>query len=105
MVIRAECEINRRWYVPMLFVAVSTIAALGQLAHAEETLPGIEVFAKENLVAWCIVPFDSKKRGPSERAQMLVRLGIKKLAYDWRDEHVPYFRFEIGDMLVTPVIG
>ena len=22
------------------------------------------VFARDNLVAWCIVPFDAKKRGP-----------------------------------------
>jgi sugar phosphate isomerase/epimerase len=28
-----------------------------------------DVFAKENLVAWCIVPFDVKERGPAERAE------------------------------------
>ena len=53
------------------------------------------VFARENLVAWCIVPFDAKKRGPAERAEMLKRLGITRLAYDWRQEHVPTFEAEI----------
>jgi sugar phosphate isomerase/epimerase len=53
------------------------------------------IFAKDNLVAWCVVPFDAKKRGPVERAEMLKRLGFTKLAYDWRDEHVPTFEQEI----------
>ena len=53
------------------------------------------VFARDNLVAWCIVPFDASKRGPRERARMLKRLGIRKVAYDWRKEHVPTFEEEI----------
>lgn len=53
------------------------------------------VFAQDNLVAWCIVPFDASKRGPKERAEMLERLGIKKVAYDWRQEHVATFEEEI----------
>ena len=48
----------------------------------------MSVFAKDNLLAWCIVPFDACKRGPKERAVMLQRLGIRALAYDWRDEHI-----------------
>ena len=51
-------------------------------------------FNKENILAWCIVPFDSKKRGPEERAAMLNGLGITKLAYDWRREHIPSFDAE-----------
>ena len=54
-----------------------------------------KVFAKENLVAWCIVPFDAKKRNPAERAKMAKRLGFTKIAYDWRDHHVPSFEQEI----------
>ncbi|MBZ5855560.1 sugar phosphate isomerase/epimerase family protein [Flavihumibacter profundi] len=54
-----------------------------------------KVFSKSNLVAWCIVPFDSKHRNPEERAQMLNKLGITKLAYDWREEHVPQFDEEM----------
>jgi len=54
-----------------------------------------DVFARSNLVAWCIVPFDAKKRGPEERAQMLERLEIKRLAYDYRAEHIPTFDAEV----------
>lgn len=50
-----------------------------------------EVFDKDNLVAWCVVPFDAENRGPEERAKMLKDLGITMLAYDWRDEHIPTF--------------
>jgi len=56
------------------------------------------IFAPENLVAWCVVPFDASKRGPAERAEMLQRLGFKKLAYDWRQEHVPTFEQEILEL-------
>lgn len=40
----------------------------------------------ENIYAWCIVPYDSLKRSPKERISMLKELGIKKYAYDWREE-------------------
>lgn len=49
----------------------------------------------ENLVAWCIVPFDAAKRGPAERARMLSGLGLKHLAYDWREEHVATWDAEL----------
>jgi putative heme-binding domain-containing protein len=63
---------------------------------AAEPLPtGRALFERDNLVAWCIVPFDAKKRGPEERAAMLARLGIKKLAYDYRAEHIPTFDAEL----------
>ncbi len=52
-------------------------------------------FDKNQLIAWCIVPFDAKQRGPAERAEMLVRLGIKRVAYDWRAKHVKEFEEEI----------
>ena len=52
-------------------------------------------FGRENLVAWCIVPFDASKRGPEARAKMLKKLGITRSAYDWRAEHVPSFEAEI----------
>jgi sugar phosphate isomerase/epimerase len=43
----------------------------------------------DDLVAWCIVPFDSRKRTPEERIAMLERLGFTRYAYDWRAEHLP----------------
>jgi sugar phosphate isomerase/epimerase len=60
------------------------------------TEPAKDLYARDNLVAWCIVPFDAKKRTPSERIEMLKRLGLKKYAYDWRAEHLPTFDEEVG---------
>jgi len=54
------------------------------------------IYSKKNLIAWCIVPFDNKNRTPEERAQMLNKLGINKLAYDWREKHVPTFDDELN---------
>ncbi len=56
---------------------------------------GYRLFARTNLIAWCIVPFDSAKRGPEERAAMLEKLGLGKLAYDYRPEHIPTFDAEV----------
>lgn len=68
----------------------AAMLVLAVQACSEESL-----FARDNLVAWCIVPFDAKKRGPEERAAMLERLGFKHFAYDWRAEHIPTFDAEI----------
>jgi len=54
-----------------------------------------EPYRKDNLVAWCIVPFDAADRNPEERATMLNELGISQLAYDYRDKHIPSFKREI----------
>ena len=53
------------------------------------------LFARQNLVAWCIVPFDKMKRTPAERAAMLKSLGLTQLAWDWRDEHLAVMDEEI----------
>jgi quinoprotein glucose dehydrogenase len=60
--------------------------------------PAPALLSKSNLVAWCIVPFDAKKRGPEERAQMLDQLGLRRLAYDYRAEHIPTFDTEVETM-------
>jgi hypothetical protein len=57
--------------------------------------PAADVFAPANRVAWCVVPFDAKKRGPAERVEMLKRLGFTRYAYDWRAEHLPTFGEEV----------
>ncbi|HCN76474.1 MAG TPA: heme-binding domain-containing protein [Verrucomicrobiales bacterium] len=54
-----------------------------------------DLFDQQNLAAWCIVPFDAKKRSPEDRAEMVAKMGIKKIAYDWRQEHVVEFEREI----------
>lgn len=58
-------------------------------------LAAADLFDKQNLAAWCIVPFDAAKRGPEARAEMVAKMGIKKIAYDWRPEHVAEFEREI----------
>lgn len=52
-------------------------------------------FAPSRLVAWCIVPFDAKNRSPAERSAMIKDLGMQRVAYDWRKEHVSSFEEEI----------
>ena len=52
-------------------------------------------FSTDRLIAWCIVPFDSQKRSPAKRVEMLKQLGIKRVAYDWRKENIPEFEEEI----------
>ncbi|MDB6069992.1 MAG: Xylose isomerase-like barrel [Verrucomicrobiales bacterium] len=56
---------------------------------------GDGIFARENLAAWCIVPFDAKHRGPEERAAMLEKLGLTKFIYDYRAEHIPQWDAEL----------
>jgi hypothetical protein len=46
------------------------------------------VLAMDNLIAWCIVPFDNQNRTPEERVAMLEGLGFQRYAYDWRTEHL-----------------
>jgi hypothetical protein len=50
---------------------------------------------RQNLTAWCVVPFDARKRGPEQRAEMLQRLGFRNFAYDWREKDVPTFDAEV----------
>jgi len=72
---------------------VLAIALGAGLAHAGAVTP--VNFADDSLVAWCIVPFDAKKRSPEARAKMLLALGLRRCAYDWRAEHVASFEAEI----------
>lgn len=53
-------------------------------------------FARDNLLAWCVVPFDGQKRSPEARAAMLAKLGFRQFAYDWRAEHLPTFHREVA---------
>jgi len=83
----------------LLFVASLAITILGaQIAppgSPTDTAPQPGLFDPQNLTAWCVVPFDAKKRGPEERAEMLQRLGFKNFAYDWRPKDVPTFDEEV----------
>lgn len=53
------------------------------------------LFDQKNLIAWCIVPFDSKNRTPEQRVEMLKRLDFSQYAYDWRHQHLDSFASEI----------
>ena len=60
--------------------------------------PKADPFRRDNLVAWCIVPFDKKNRTPAERAEMMRTLGFTRFAYDWRAQHLPTFDAEVGEL-------
>jgi hypothetical protein len=79
----------------MRFFLVFALLSTPAFAAAAEPKP----FEKANLTAWCIVPFDGKKRGPEERVAMLKRLGFTRYAYDWRAEHLPTFEKELELLL------
>lgn len=81
--------------IPVLLLLAAGIPPLRSAELPLQTRSGPELFARTNLFAWCIVPFDAKKRGPEERAAMLERLGFKRFAYDYRAEHIPTFDAEM----------
>jgi putative heme-binding domain-containing protein len=83
-------RVQRLWIVVLLTLVSSTTC----LQSATATSPGPN-FERDQLVAWCIVPFDAAKRNPQQRAEMLKEIGISRCAYDWRQEHVPTFEAEI----------
>src|SRR5438045_3644987 len=76
--------------------SIKTLVVLMGIVAALAGARGDELFARKNLVAWCIVPFDAKKRTPEQRAQMLEDLQIHRFAYDWRAEHLPSFEEELA---------
>ena len=55
----------------------------------------MSVFGKDNLMAWCIVPFDANKRGPGfgDTDFVSVMRTLKELNYD-RYVSVEVFEFE-----------
>ncbi len=77
---------------PIWLIGLVGIFLLGCRMPARK---GTAVFDKDNLLAWCIVPFDALERSPEQRARMLQELGIPALAYDYRDAHLPSFPEEI----------
>jgi len=87
----------------ILAVAVGGRSQTGPLAAApaggDKSSPSHtrsqSLFAPDNLVAWCIVPFDSLNRTPAERIAMLQRLGFTQYAWDWRQKHLPDLPEEI----------
>jgi sugar phosphate isomerase/epimerase len=88
--------------VKLLLTILAACAAITPLrsqvappAFPADTAAQPDLLAPQNLTAWCVVPFDARKRGPVERAEMLQRLGFKNFAYDWRSKDVPAFDAEV----------
>ena len=79
--------------VKVAFFIFLSINSLPTMAQQNQAIPAN--FQTENLIAWCVVPFDATKRGPQERARMLDSLGLRHLAYDWREEHVASWDAEV----------
>jgi sugar phosphate isomerase/epimerase len=88
-------KINQPQYLLRMLLVIAIVIVLVRCTVVKTNSDIPSIYAKQNLVAWCIVPFDSKNRGPEERAEMLNDLGITKLAYDWRDHHIPTFDQEL----------
>jgi Concanavalin A-like lectin/glucanases superfamily len=89
---------------PVTHQIAGTINAMPEPLDIEADSPsGMRLFSKENLVAWCVVPFDAARRGPEARAKMLAGLGIRRLAYDWRDEHIPTWDLEVESLRAAGV--
>ena len=92
---------NSRFFISARFLSLSLVLTSSVSAFDENIQQQIpqkdrtQILTTSNLVAWCIVPFDAKKRSPAERAEMLKELGIRRSAYDWRAEHVGSFEQEI----------
>lgn len=74
-------------------LATGLVLTTARCAAADE--PRLSLLDTDNLVAWCIVPFDAANRTPAQRAEMVERLGLRRVAYDWRDRHVAEFEEEI----------
>ena len=83
---------------PLIALGLLSVAIFATAPARLTAADAPSIFARENLAALWIVPYDAKKRGPEERAQMLQELGLTKLAYDWRAEHVPTFDAEVEAM-------
>ena len=87
--------LKRKLYLSILVMVYHLFALAFPASIYGQGLPKRDNFERQQLIAWCIVPFDVKNRGPVERAEMLNGIGITKLAYDWRDHHVSTFDQEL----------
>lgn len=85
-----------KWCVPVIAIMVWGLFSCS--INNDPEVAGKELFDSENLVAWCIVPFDAMKRSPEERAEMLENLGFTKMAWDWRMEHIETLPEEIESL-------
>lgn len=88
-------QINHMKKLTGFYAVMLCVLLLFSCGSKKSTAVIKNIFNRENLVAWCVVPFDSVERTPEERADMLKELGFTQFAYDWRLKHVPTFPDEI----------
>lgn len=86
---------RRKMFVGFLTITLGLSALPGAARAETKSATEASIYSPENLLAWCVVPFDAKKRGPVERAEMLKRLGFKSFAYDWRGKDIASFDAEV----------
>ena len=89
---------------PAWTVVIAAAVAVATLILTGNAMPRGTLFARQNLIAWCVIPFDSMHRTPLELAQMLKRLGIGRLGIDWRAKDIPHFDEEIDTLRKNQVI-
>jgi hypothetical protein len=85
-------------------VVVAAAVAVATLILKGNATPRGTLFARQNLIAWCVIPFDSMHRTPLELAQMLKRLGIGRIGIDWRAQDIPHFDSEIDTLRNNHII-
>jgi sugar phosphate isomerase/epimerase len=92
----SDCDMTTLFFKKLAITSLLLVMLLKYQNTNAQNAPGTDnIYARENLIAWCVVPFDSKNRDPVERAEMLNRLGFTMLAYDWREKHIPEFDQEM----------
>lgn len=71
--------------IALIVVGVAlVISVIAKTVSAKEKNP----FRMDNLVAWCVVAFDSLERNSEQRIEMLNTLKFKKFAFGGREKHL-----------------
>lgn len=78
----------------LLLIAAGTGETRGEGPASREAIRS-PLFADENLLAWCIVPYDQRERSPAERIALLRELGLRQYVWDWRERHLSTLNQEI----------
>jgi len=89
---RSVCEQLSQIALGLLLLLLTSQAPCASLS---ETSASTDLWAHDNLFAWGAAVFDQNERGPKARAEMLERLGFKRVAFNWRENNIPTFDLEI----------
>lgn len=91
-----RCLMKKITIINIAFAVLVTSACTSKIQGTKRN--NAMLFSKSNLLAWCIVPYDNKKRSSEERALMLKELGIASLAYDMREPDLPNMETEFSTL-------